>query len=1178
MANDTYFLNPAHLDLARARYFKKDENGEAIETDIDEVFEREVSHIYQNDTEENKQEALRLRKEKKILPAGRPLAQAGTETTNLNNCYVLGFADDTREAISELKRQHFKVQSMGGGCVDGETYIYSKERGIVKIKDIVEFDRVNNFDEPVPIDGLTTISYNETMGIFQKDTITHLWKFNVESNNIRKIHFDSGTIETSAWHPFLVVTGNGDNKKIIHKRADELEEKDKILVLSPNNVVSDEDAESSWLLGYIVGDGSVSKNKFRHDKIRFHDKRVDILERVRSILKKYDSSANLYKDPRENMHIVTATCSNKELRKFFDSILYYFSGKDFIVDKMREVPSYSAFISGVIDSYGYIGTNTTTISMSNKDLVYSIQRYLALLGVKSHIRERRPRRLDKDKPTMYDLKYANGWNGMFPTVKQSRLPKSDKYMPRSENVVSVSKGAQDKIFYDFTVKDNNNYIAFNGNAFVLIHNTGINFSVLRPNGSICKSTQSRSSGAVGFITDISYQSSNISQSGNRSGANLGILEDWHPDLYEFITKKTESNWENIRKFATVFDKKGFDRFQWNIPYQWQMFNVSVFVSDAFMDSVVAGGKDKWVLRWKDTPWHLWTYKDEETENEYTVTAPTEEMAYYKASSKIPFFNSKSLKLVKGPFDMTTGEWFNMLCSNAWADGCPGVIFKDMAKRFHNGEYHNPISASNPCGEQLLPVHGLCCLNSLILPTFFENGKFDFNEFGRAIKQAIRGLDNIISVSRTNEPDIDKTSASERRIGLGTTGVGELLIMAKLKYSSQKGRNFVAKILEFMRDKAYEASIDLAKERGPFPIYDYNGYSKSEFFKTLPKNIRNMIKKHGIRNVTVLSGQPVGTTGTMVGYSTGCEPYFAMCFKRNSRVGSFMDGSPSFMNWLKEKDIKYEDFDYSLSKLIDRHDVPDYFEEAHEIHWKDHIKMQAVFSKYCDSSISKTANIPEDATVEDVKNAYIMAYNLGIKSTTVYRDGSKQQILEHIKKDTKERPDNIIRAHAPRRPKELECDIYHTSVRGDKWTVLVGLLGERPYEIFCAPQDNFEIATKYKKGVLVKNGKGSYYLDTGDFKLKNISSYLNTDEHRVITRLISTCLRHGISMPFISEQLAKADGTVVDFSKAIMRVLKKYEDESVASKSSLTCFSCGSSNVTLSSGCPECLDCGKSKCG
>ncbi|MFA5023361.1 MAG: adenosylcobalamin-dependent ribonucleoside-diphosphate reductase [Patescibacteria group bacterium] len=821
--NKKYFLNPAHLEIAKARYFLKDKDGKLIENDIDDVFERETKHIFQNDTEENRQKALKYRREKKIVPAGRMLAQAGTDVKNLCNCFLIGFDDDTREAISELKRKHFHIQAHGGG-------------------------------------------------------------------------------------------------------------------------------------------------------------------------------------------------------------------------------------------------------------------------------------------------------------------------------------------------------------------TGLNFSTLRPHGSVCKTNQSRSSGAVGFIGDFSYQSSNIEQGGNRSGANLGLLEDWHPDLLEFITKKSNSNWENIKKFATINDKKEFESFQWNNPHQWQMFNVSVLLSNDFMNRVVDNDETPWILKWDGSEWHLWEF--DLCGKTIKVTAPDKNMAFYKASCTIPYFNNQNLKLVKGPYDVSASEWFDIICRNAWDDGCPGIMFIDVARKFHNGEYFNSICGANPCGEILLPKNSVCCLCSICLPSFFKNGKFDWEDFKEAIRIAIRGLDNIIDITKIGEEDIDANTVRERRIGLGTTGIAELLILEKKKYSSEEGREYTAKILEVLRDTSYEASIELAKERGPFPAFDFEGFSKSEFFKTLPEEIQNNIKIHGIRNVNLNTQQPTGTTGTMLGFSQGCEPYYSMCFTRNSRVGSFFDGSPAFSRWLKKNKIDYSKYKLSLQELKKDTSVPEYFEESHEISWMDHIKMQAVFAKYIDQGISKTINLPNSATVEDVKNAYTETYKLGIKSVTVYRDGCKQQILENGSKIEDKRPERIMMASSPKRPTELPCDIHNTVVRGEKWTVLVGLLDGKPYEVFAAPQESFELSSKYKKGTIVKNGDGAYHLDMCDFKIKNISKYIQSDEHRIITRLISTCLRHGVPMSFITDQLTKVDGTVVDFSKAILRVLYKYiEDETIVTENKeKVCSNCGSTNIKFSNGCYECLDCNYSKCG
>lgn len=829
--NDTYFLIPAHLELARARYFKKDDEGNPVEDDISEVFTRETNHVYQHD-KGHQDLAWQLRVEKKIVPAGRPLAQAGTGTKNLCNCFVLGFEDDTKEAISNLKTTHMNIQAQGGG-------------------------------------------------------------------------------------------------------------------------------------------------------------------------------------------------------------------------------------------------------------------------------------------------------------------------------------------------------------------TGMNFSTLRPHGSICKTNQSRSSGAVGFMTDVGYQSANICQGGNRSGANMGCLEDWHPDLYDFIHHKSAHNWENIRRFATIQNEDAFAYFQWQNSYEWQTFNVSTMLSDAFMEQVSSDTTEPWTLHWKGTEWLLWDFKNPvgpKTGGEYekllTVSAVDESMARYKASAEIPFFNAQQLELVRGPYKLTAKEWFRKIAENAWEDGCPGIIFMDLARRFHNGEYFNPLRATNPCAEQFLPDNSVCALASLCLPSFYASGKFDWAEFRAAIHEAVRGLDNLTDVTKTGETYIDDNVLRERRIGLGTTGIGELLLLKGLRYDTEEARVYAAGILEFLRDETYRASIELAKERGPFPAFDYKGYSKSAFFKTLPKDIKADIKEFGIRNVTLLTQAPTGTTGTMVGYSQGCEPYFMLYFKRNSRVGTFVDGSPAFRRWLEERDIDYDGFHYDLKLLREElgDTVPDYFVEAQEIHWKDHLKMQAVFAKYVDSSVSKTINLPHDATVEDVEEAFLMAYKLGIKSTTIYRDGSKQQILEAIKTEKKaHRPDRIIETLAPSRPKKLLCDIHHTSVQGEKWTVLVGKLGKKPYEVFCAPQESFELSDKYKEGTIIRSASKKYDLDLGDFKLKNITRLLETDEHRVITRLLSMALRHGVPIEFMNEQLHKADGTVSDFSKAVLRILRKYQDVNGNGNGKINCQMCGSKNIVIVSGCPQCLDCNWSKC-
>lgn len=737
--------------------------------------------------------------------------------------------------------------------------------------------------------------------------------------------------------------------------------------------------------------------------------------------------------------------------------------------------------------------------------------------------------------------------------------------------------------------------------------TGINFSKLRPSGSWCKGAHARSSGPEGFITAMSYLSSNIQQGGNRSGANMGILEDWHPGLLSFITKKSRGNWENIRKFAVVTNENLFKQWQWINPYAWQTFNVSVGLSDDFMRQVKRKTKKPWHLKWNGEVWKLWDFKavlrdftptGEEIDDPImiTVVAPTEDIALHEAVNEIPFRNAENvgLELVEGPYELTAYEWFEKMCANAWEDGCPGIFFIDRAREYHNGEYFNPVDATNPCAEQILPQWSVCCLSSIVLPEFItEEGHIDWDGLKEAVFLGVRALNHITLLNETGVDKIDANTQRERRIGLGTIGMHEMLIRMALatkediRYSNEAGRKIAKQVLKFIKHSAYEASIEMAKEIGPFAEFQYEEFIQSKFMQQLLKerpDLDGPLREHGIANVTILTQAPTGTTGTITGYSSGCEPYFAMAYQRNSNVGTIVDGCPAFIEWMTDKGVNFADYNYSLKELRKHKRVPKVFEEAQDIPWKAHLEMQAVFAEQVDSSVSKTINLPHKATVKDIMEAYVEAYDKGIKSTTVYRDGSKIQVLETmqgaVRQEEELRPKTIISMPAPRRPDTMDCDIHTVSVKGEKWKVLVGLLHGRPYETFAFPEDQIELPPSKAEGILIRNGGGKYKLEIpyGDDKLliKDVASFLLTDEHRMITRLLSTSLRHGAPLNALVSQLSKCDGEVTAFSKALMRVLRKYisDEEYLATAA---CQQCGSKNLVLQEGCLKCNDCGMSGC-
>ncbi len=499
--------------------------------------------------------------------------------------------------------------------------------------------------------------------------------------------------------------------------------------------------------------------------------------------------------------------------------------------------------------------------------------------------------------------------------------------------------------------------------------TGINFSGLRPSGSWCKGANARASGPEGFITTIGYQSSNIEQGGNRSGANMGILEDTHPGLLKFITKKSRGNWENLRKFAVITDENKFKQWQWMNPYPWQTFNVSVAISDDFMRQVKRQMKKPWILKWKEEEWHLWDYeavlKDYapngdaiETTIPITVCAPDETIALHEAVNEVPFRNEAALTLLNGPYDLSAYDWFRKICTNAWEDGCPGIFFVDRARAFHNGEYFNPLDATNPCAEQVLPPWSVCCLSSIVLPEFVtEEGDIDWKGLKEAVAVLVRSLNWITSLNKTGVEQIDANTLLERRIGLGTIGIHETLIRMSMAgdreyiYSQDSGRAMAKKILKFIKHSAYESSIEMAKEIGPFPGFKYEEFIQSKFMQQLLKerpDLEESLKEHGIANVTILTQAPTGTTGTITGYSSGCEPYFAMAYVRNSNIGTITDGCPSFLVWLEGKGIDYSEYGYNLKELRRSKRVPKYFEEAQDIPWQSHLAMQAVFAEQVDS--------------------------------------------------------------------------------------------------------------------------------------------------------------------------------------------------------------------------------------
>jgi ribonucleoside-diphosphate reductase alpha chain len=466
---------------------------------------------------------------------------------------------------------------------------------------------------------------------------------------------------------------------------------------------------------------------------------------------------------------------------------------------------------------------------------------------------------------------------------------------------------------------------------------GINISSLRPRHAYVKGVNGRSSGAVSWGALYSFVTGLIEQGGSRRGALMLILDDWHPDVFDFINSKREAG-----KITNA--------------------NISVGVSDRLMELVKTDGD--WPLIFPDT--HHPRYDDEWDGN-------------------IEQWQAKGYPVITHRVVKARAVW-DAIIESAWASAEPGVFFRERYNKMSNSWYHSPIIATNPCGEQGLPGFGVCNLGAINLARFYDADRHDvkWDDLDRAVRYAVRFLDNVIDSTPYFFEENEKQQLSERRVGLNNMGLAELMIRLGIRYGSDESVAFIDKLYGFIARAAYETSAELAEEKGAFPLFDAEKFLQSGFMQTMPEDIRERVRRKGIRNVTLLTQAPNGTTGTMVNTSTGIEPFFSWVYYRKSRLGLHEEQVPLVKEWFEAHPGATE--------------LPDYFVTAMELTPEEHVKVQAAVQRWVDSSISKTSNLPNHYTVEQTRKLYEYMYELGCKGGTVYRDGSRDEQVLMLKGD------------------------------------------------------------------------------------------------------------------------------------------------------------------------------------
>ncbi len=638
---------------------------------------------------------------------------------------------------------------------------------------------------------------------------------------------------------------------------------------------------------------------------------------------------------------------------------------------------------------------------------------------------------------------------------------------------------------------------------------GYDFSTIRPRGADVKGVAADASGPLSFMDVWDAMCRTIMSAGSRRGAMMATMRCDHPDIEDFIAAKAD-------------------------PARLRMFNMSVLVTDAFMDAVKSGGS--WDLVFDGIIYHTVEARD--------------------------LFN----RIMRATYDYAE----------------PGVIFIDRINQMNNLAYCETIAATNPCGEQPLPPYGACLLGSvnlarLVTDPFEAGAALDEAALDEIVATAVRMMDNVVDASRFPLEAQRQEALAKRRIGLGVTGLADALIMLGLTYGSDEAAAQTEAWMKRIARAAYLASVDLAKEKGAFPLFDAERYLESGSLVHMDEDVREAIREHGIRNALLTSIAPTGTISLYAGnVSSGIEPVFAYAYTRKVLQ---KDGTRT------EEEV----VDYAVQmwreKFGDR-ELPDYFVNAQTLPPMAHVKMQAAAQKWVDSSISKTINVPEDISFEDFKDVYLAAYESGCKGCTTYRPNAVTGSVLSVSEASDKAPEietggDVVYISEPLdRPQALEGSTYKLKWPDSEHAIYITINDlvvsghRRPFEVFI--------------------------------NSKNMEHFAWTV---ALTRMISAVFRRGGDVSFVVEEMkavfdprggAWLGGKYVpSILAAIGGVIEKHmvaigflAGEGLGLKSDpraevvnlgLTrpgpaCPSCGQYEMRMVEGCMTCTACGHSKCG
>ncbi|MDD9720504.1 adenosylcobalamin-dependent ribonucleoside-diphosphate reductase [Sulfitobacter sp. PR48] len=639
---------------------------------------------------------------------------------------------------------------------------------------------------------------------------------------------------------------------------------------------------------------------------------------------------------------------------------------------------------------------------------------------------------------------------------------------------------------------------------------GYDFSTIRPRGADVKGVSADASGPLSFMDVWDAMCRTIMSAGSRRGAMMATMRCDHPDVEDFIAAKSD-------------------------PARLRMFNMSVLITDAFMEAVKADGP--WELRFDDRVYRTLQARD--------------------------LWNS----IMRATYDFAE----------------PGVIFIDRINQANNLSYCETIAATNPCGEQPLPPYGACLLGSINLARLVSNpfepdAGLDLEALGELVATAVRMMDNVVDASKFPLEAQAREAQAKRRIGLGVTGLADALLMTGLRYGSDEAAAQTEEWMKQIARAAYLASVELAREKGPFPLFDADAYLASGTMQMMDEDVRDAIREHGIRNALLTSVAPTGTISLYAGnVSSGIEPVFAYAYSRKVLQ---KDGSRT------EEEV----VDYAVQmwrELKGDAELPDYFVNAQTLAPLDHVKMQAAAQKWVDSSISKTINCPEDISFDAFKDVYMAAWDQGCKGCTTYRPNEVTGSVLSVS-DTKsgdkpvlvgEGGEVVYMSEPLDRPSELEGNTYKVKWPDSEHALYITINDivlnghRRPFEVFINSKNMEHFAwtvalTRMISAVFRRGGDVSFVVEElkavfdprggAWMKGKYIPSILAAIGGVIEQHMIATGFIAGEGLGLKTDPQARVVGLDAPRGKA--------------------CPSCGQFDMRMIEGCMTCASCGHSKCG